>query len=94
MLRTLKILESLKLSSILCVFDQAIYSKAIEINWKEKEKFKNAVLVMKMFHTIMIYMHILIKRFSDVGLRDVLIQSDTIAEVSIDKASPQWKDVQ
>ena len=47
-----------------------------------------------MFHTIMMYMHILIKRFSDVGLRDVLIQSDTIAEVSIDKASPQWKDVQ
>ena len=42
MLRGLKIVESLKLSSIICVFDQEIYSKAIEIEWKENEKLKNA----------------------------------------------------
>ena len=42
--------------------------------------------MMGMFHTIMMYIHILSKRFSDASLRDVLIQSGTIAEESIDKA--------
>ena len=41
---------------------------------------------MGMFHTIMMYMHILSKRFSDAALHDALIQSGTIAEWSIDKA--------
>ena len=39
-----------------------------------------------MFHTIMMYMYILSKRFSDFGLCDVLIQSSTIEEGSTDKA--------
>ena len=86
MLRALKIIESLRLTSIVCVFDQAIYSKAIEIKWKEKEKFKCCVLMMGMFHTLMMFMHILSKRFSSAGLRDVLIQSGIIAEGSVDKA--------
>ena len=42
MLRALKIAESLKLSSIICVFGQEIYSKAIDVEWKENEKLKNA----------------------------------------------------
>ena len=77
--------ESLKLSSV-CVFDNAIYSKDIEIKWKEKEKFKNAVLMMVIVHTIMKHMHVLSKRFSHAGLCDILIYSGTIAQVSIDKA--------
>ena len=56
MLRTQKIVESLELSSIVCVFNQAIYS--IEMKWREKVKFKNAVLMMGIFHTIMMYMYI------------------------------------
>ena len=86
MMRALKIIESLKLNTLVCVFDQAIYSKAIEIKWKEKKKFNNVVLMMGMFHMLMMYMHILSKRFSDAGLRDILIQSGTIAEGSVDKA--------
>ena len=40
---------------------------------------------MGMFHMLMMYMHILSKRFSDAGVRDVLIQSSVIAEGSVDK---------
>ena len=86
MLRALKIVECLKLSSVVCVFDQAIYSKAIEIKWKEKEKFTNTKLMMGMFHKIMMYMHILSESFYDAGLYDVLIQNSTTAEGSIVKA--------
>ena len=43
--------------------------------------------MMGMFHMLMMYMHILSKRFSDTGVCDVLIQSSgVIAEGSVDKA--------
>ena len=80
------IIESLKLVTLVCVFDQAIYSKAIEIKWKEKQKFGNIVLMMGMFNMLMMYMHILSKRVSDAGIRDILLQSGTIAAGSVEKA--------
>ena len=86
MLRAVKYVKFLKLSSVVCVFDQAIYSKGIKIKWKEKERFENVVLIIGMFHTIMMHMHIFSKRFSDADVRDVLIHSGTIAEGSIVKA--------
>ena len=42
--------------------------------------------MMGMFHTLMMFMHILSKRFSAAGLRDVLIQSGVVAQGSMDKA--------
>ena len=86
MMRALKIIESLKLVTLVCVFDQAIYSKAIEIQWKDQEKFGSIVLMMGMFHMLMMYMHILSKRFSDAGMSAILIQSGAIAEGSVEKA--------
>ena len=84
--RALKIVESLKLTSIVCVFDKVIYSKAIEIKWKEKQKFNDCVLMMGMLHILMMFMHILSKRFLTAGLRDVLIQKGVVAEGSVNKA--------
>ena len=78
-MRAFQIIESLKLETLVCVFNQAIYLKAIEIKWKEKQKLGNIVLMMRMFHLLMMYMHILSKRFTVVGIGDILIQSCTIA---------------
>ena len=44
--KSLKIKDSLKLNSIVVVFDQAIYDKASEIKWKHDELFRNIVLRM------------------------------------------------
>ena len=41
---------------------------------------------MSLFHMLMMYMHILKKRFSEAGLRDVFILSNMIVEGSVDKA--------
>ena len=84
--RALSIVNSLTLSSIVCVFDQAIYSKACHIKWKEPDKFKNCVLMMGMFYWLMMFMSVLHKRFADAGLRDTLIQSSIVAEESVDSA--------
>ena len=86
MTKALSIIESLKLESIVCVFDQAIYSKAAEIKWREPEKFANCILMMGIFHLLMTYMSILNKRFADAGLCDTLLQSSIVAEGSIHRA--------
>ena len=71
----------------MCIFAQGIYAKTTEIKWKEKEKFKNCVLMMRLFHDmLMIHMSILSKRFADAGLKDALIQSTLITEGSLDQA--------
>ena len=84
--RALKIIDRLHLVSTVCVFDQAIYSKAYEIKWKEAENFQNCVLMLWIFHLLMMYMEISNKRFSDAEQKDTLIQSSIIAEGSIDSA--------
>ena len=86
MTKALRIIESLKLDSIVCVFDQAIYSKAAEIKWREPEKFSKCILMMGIFHLLMTYMNILNKRFADAGLFDTLLQSSIVAEGSINRA--------
>ena len=86
LIRALSLIESLRLQSILCVFDQAIYSKACETKWKEPEKFKNCVLMMGIFHLLMVIMGILYKRFSDAGLRDTVVQSSIVAGGSVGTA--------
>ena len=82
--RALKMKESLKLSGIVCVFDQSTFAKAAEIKWRDTFKYKSCVLLLGTFHTIMMYMNVICKRFKDAGLRDVLIQSGAIAEGSKD----------
>ena len=66
------------------MFDQAIYCKACEIKWKDPAKFDSCILMMGVFHLIMTYMHILFKLFAGADLKDALIQSDVVAEGSID----------
>ena len=39
--RALKIKNELKMTEIVCVFDQWIFAKAEEIKWNSPEKYKN-----------------------------------------------------
>ena len=50
--RSLTIMRSLHLTSIICVFDQPIYAKAFEVKCKEYEKLKPIVLRLGTFHTL------------------------------------------
>ena len=80
--KALKIIDQRHLVSIVCVFDQAIYSKG-EIKWKDAKTFQNCVLMLGIFHLLMMCMGTLNKQFSDARLKDALIQSSMIAEGSI-----------
>ena len=41
MQRTLKIKEQLEIEKIVCVYDQAIFAKTMEIQLKERKKFSS-----------------------------------------------------
>ena len=83
--QALKIKESLGLKEIVCVFDQALYAKAADITWKHPDKFQPIVLRMGVFHTICNFLGIIGKRFLDAGLRDLAVESEVIAEGSVDR---------
>ena len=81
--QSLRIMHSLKLTSITCVFDQAIYCKALEIKSKNSDLYKPIVLRLSTFHTLCTLISIIGKRFQDAGLRDLCIESGVVAEGSV-----------
>ena len=83
--QALKIKESLGLKEIVCIFDQALYAKAADITWKHPDKFQPIVLRIGVFHTICNFLGITGKRFLDAGLRDLAVESQFIAEGSVDQ---------
>ena len=70
--------DALELKSLIVVFDQAIYAKGIEIIWKHQELFSGIVLRLGTFHTIGVLMAVIGQRFTDAGLRDIVIESKVI----------------
>ena len=76
--------EEMKLKSIIVVFDQAIYSKAVEIIWKHGDLFSDIVPRLGAFHTICVLLSVIGKWFGPVGLRDIIIESGVIEEGSIE----------
>ena len=84
--RCLKIKEALKLETVVCVFDQAIYCKVMEIKWKNSERYSFCLVMLGIFHAIMMFSGVMGMRFADFGLKDYLIQSGIVAESSIDKS--------
>ena len=83
--QTLKIKESLGLKEIVGVFDQILHAKAADITWKHPDKFQPIVLGMGVFHTMCNLLGIIGKRFLDAGLRDLAVESEVIAEGSVDR---------
>ena len=83
--RSLMIKEKLGLSSMICVYDQAMFPKAIKIQFKEKEKFKSLVLMMGGFHTLMMFLGFIGTHFKDAGLQDILIQGGVLAGGSAER---------
>ena len=78
-----QIRKELLLETIVVVMDQALFAKAAEIAWKQKELFPNILLRMGTFHTICNALSILGKGFRDAGLKDICIEASIDAEGSI-----------
>lgn len=75
--------KQLGLSDTVVVVDQAIYAKALEVVWKQKEEFKSVVLRMGSFHIACTFLAVLGKRFGDGGLQDLIIESRLVGSGSV-----------
>ena len=54
---------SLDLDNIVIVLDQALYAKATDIVWRERQKYRHPLLRFGTFHTIMAVLAIVGERF-------------------------------
>ena len=88
--RACAIKERLGLESVLCVLDQAFYAKAAEVIWKNKDIFGDIVNMLGEFHLLMMFLGVMGIRYGDAGLRDIAVQSDIIAEGSIEKQGKHY----
>ena len=74
------------MNAVVCVFDQAFYAKAMEVYWKHKELFDGIFIMMGAFYLFLMLLGVIGSRFGDAGLRELAVQSDVVAEGSVDKA--------
>lgn len=81
--RSLQMANQLQQSDAIVVLDQAIYAKALEVIWQDKEEFSHIVLRLGTFHIICAFMSAIGKRFGDAGLSDVLLESGVVGAGSI-----------
>ena len=83
--RGCEIRDRLQLKAVACVFDQAFYAKAMEVYWKHETLFDGLVVMMGGFHLLMMLLGVIGSRFGDAGIRELAVQSDVVAEGSMDK---------
>ena len=81
--KSIQIADKLELEAIVIVMDQAIYSKAQLIRWKNAQFMKKLVIRLGAFHTAMSFLGCIGKHFGDAGLQDVLIESEVVATGSL-----------
>ena len=84
--RGCEIKDRLQLTAVVCVLDQAFYAKAMEVYWKHKQLFVGLVIMMGGFNLLLMLLGVIRSRFGDAGLRELAVQSDVVAEGSVDKA--------
>ena len=65
--RSAEIRTRLSLSAVICVFDQAFYAKAMEVYWKNIDKFQNVFLMLGGFHLLMMLLGVVGIHYDDAG---------------------------
>ena len=83
--RACEIRDRLGLKAVACVFDQSFCAKAMEVFWKNKEIFRNLVIMMGGFHLLMMLLGIIGNRFGDAGFIELAVESDVVAGGSVEK---------
>ena len=80
-----EIRDRLQLKAVACVFDQAFYAKAMDVYWKHKTLFDGLVVMTGGFHLLTMLLGVIGSRIGDAGIRELPVQSDVVAEGSMDK---------
>ena len=82
----LEILQDLEIPYIFVHSDEAVYSKLCHILWKDKELYRNVILLMGGFHQLRVRQKLLFKRHNCRGYRQWCVDAGIIASGSSDQA--------
>ncbi len=82
----LQMVDDLAISHVFVHADEAIASKMLIISWLHDGKYDKIIALMGGFHTILVSLKILGKKFTCLGLRDWWVDAGIIAEGSVEKA--------
>ena len=80
-----KMMKRLNQKHSVITFDEAIYCKAKEVQWRCKDEFSNTVLRLGGFHTALTFMAVIGKRYEESGLEDLLIESDLYGSQTVSR---------
>ena len=67
--KALRIQEQLEIDKLVWAYDQAIYTKAVDVQLKEPEEFSISFLMMGTFQKLLMFLGIIGTRFKDAGMR-------------------------
>ena len=81
--RSIDIADKLNSKTVVIVMDQAIYSKAQFMRWRNSHFMKRLVIQLGAFHTVMFFPGCLGKHFRDAELQDIIIKSEVVAVGSV-----------
>ena len=66
-------------------FDEKIYAKAKEIQWRRPDEFKKLIIRMGGFHIALNFLSVIGKRYSESGFEDILIEADLYGSNTVAK---------
>ena len=78
-------MKTLQQKHTILTFDEAIYCKAKEIQWRCQDEFKETVIRLGGFHTAMTFMSVIGKRYEESGMEDLLVEAGVFGSGSIMK---------
>ena len=81
-----QIMEEIGNEKIFVYADEAIYRKIVMIMWLYNGKYENVIPLIGGFHTLLVYLKILYKKYNCLGLQDWWFDAGVIQEGSVFKA--------
>ena len=78
-------IKDLQQKHTVLTFDEAIYSKAKEIQWQSNGEFNDTVIRQGGFHTALTFIAVIGKRYEESGIEDLLVESGVYASGSVMK---------
>ena len=82
-----KMIDDLSCDCIFLHSDEAVYSKVMMIKWAEEGKYDKIIPLLGDFHTMVVKLKILYKKYGVLGLREWWVDSGAIVEGSSIKAA-------
>eukprot|EP00794_Sanderia_malayensis_P001845 gene1845-2078_t len=81
--RSTQIANKLCVPYVCLVFDEAVYAKIQQVRWKNEAYLSRFITRLGEFHMATSFCSAIAKLFKDAGLRDLLVESELVAEGSI-----------